>query len=63
MKTFIKMLEHDWKLFKLDDLSSKNYFEKYQKNQELSFLHVKNKTNHNNISNNIYANEIIYGNF
>jgi hypothetical protein len=62
MKTFIKNLEHNWMLFKLDDLSSKNYFETYQKNKELNFLHQKNKTNHPNISNNIYANEIIYGN-
>ena len=62
MKTFIKKLKHNWKLFKLDDLLSKKYFETYTKNKELSFLYLKNITDHPNVLNNIYANEIIYGN-
>jgi hypothetical protein len=62
MKTFMNALKYNWSLFKLDNVSSKNYFETYQKNKELHFLHEKNETNDPNILNNIYANEIIYGN-
>ena len=63
-RIFIKKLKYDWNLFKIDEITSKNYFETYQKNDELQYLHdwASLIPSNTNINNNIYANEIIYGN-
>ena len=63
-RIFIQKLKYDWNLFKIDEITSKNYFETYQKNGELQYLHdwVSLIPSNTNINNNIYANEIIYGN-
>ena len=63
-RIFIQKLKYDWNLFKIDEITSKNYFETYQKNDELQYLHdwASLIPSNTNINNNIYANEIIYGN-